>query len=42
MSTNWTLVIHGGAGIINRGVLTPEQARKFDARVAEALTEPAP
>ena len=21
----WTLVIHGGAGIINRGVLTPEQ-----------------
>lgn len=25
-----------------RRVLTPEQARKFDARVAEALTEPAP
>ncbi|MCR5872776.1 periplasmic heavy metal sensor [Phenylobacterium sp. J426] len=25
-----------------RQVLTPEQARKFDARVAEALTQPAP
>ena len=25
-----------------RRVLTPDQARKFDARVAEALTEPAP
>ncbi|WP_308238144.1 periplasmic heavy metal sensor [Phenylobacterium sp. J367] len=25
-----------------RRVLTPEQARKFDARVAEALTEPTP
>ncbi|SEL70465.1 beta-aspartyl-peptidase (threonine type) [Sphingomonas palmae] len=34
MPTNWTLVIHGGAGIINRGVLTPEQ----DAGARAALT----
>lgn len=34
MSSNWTLVIHGGAGIINRGVLTPEQ----DAGARAALT----
>ena len=37
MSTNWTLVIHGGAGIINRGVLTPEQDKGARAALTRAL-----
>ena len=33
----WTLVIHGGAGIINRGVLTPEQDAGARAGLSRAL-----
>lgn len=33
----WTLVIHGGAGIIEQGVLTPEQEAKVRAALARAL-----
>jgi len=33
----WTLVIHGGAGIIERGTLTPEQDRDIRAALGRAL-----
>jgi beta-aspartyl-peptidase (threonine type) len=34
---NWTLTIHGGAGIIERGTLTPEQDAGARAGLAQAL-----
>ena len=33
----WTLAIHGGAGVVSRGDLTPEQDRAYRAGLAEAL-----
>ena len=35
--TNWTLVIHGGAGIIERNRITPEQEKAIRAALAQAL-----
>jgi len=34
---NWTLVIHGGAGIIERGQLSPEKEREVRAALGVAL-----
>ena len=34
---NWSLVIHGGAGVIERERLTPEQDRAIRAALAQAL-----
>ena len=33
----WRLAIHGGAGVITRGSMTPEQEAAFDAGLQEAL-----
>ena len=36
-TTDWTLVVHGGAGIIEQGVLSPEQERDVRDGLARAL-----
>lgn len=37
MSDSWTLVIHGGAGNITQGSLTPEREAAYNAALQEAL-----
>jgi beta-aspartyl-peptidase (threonine type) len=36
-ATDWKLVIHGGAGIMERDVITPDQDREIRAALASAL-----
>src|SRR5262245_43938221 len=36
MSNNWSLVVHGGAGVIDRGDLRPEQERAYRAGISRA------
>src|ERR1700761_3924792 len=35
-SENWSLVVHGGSGVIDRADLTPEQDRAYRAVLAQA------
>ena len=35
--TSWSLGIHGGAGVIDRGDLTPEKERAYRSAIAQAL-----
>src|SRR3954471_21674210 len=35
-SNHWSLVAHGGAGVIGRGDLRPEQERAYRAAIAQA------
>jgi len=36
-AANWSLAVHGGAGVIERGRLTPEQERAYSAGLASAV-----
>ncbi|OLF77737.1 asparaginase [Maricaulis sp. W15] len=36
-SANWAIVIHGGAGVIERGAMTPEREAEYRAAMAAAL-----
>ena len=35
--TSWSLAIHGGAGVIDRGDLTPEKEHAYHSAIAQAL-----